>query len=389
MEAGDVPLHEEGLLQLGATEIEIIDPVRDYADLMEEIFDFDAIRRLFAEKGFTMAYDAMHAVTGPYAREIFVNRLGVPESSLFRCHPLPDFGSIHPDPNLTHAKDLVELMYSTNAPDFGAASDGDGDRNMILGRHFFVTPSDSVAILAANAHLIKGYNNGLAGVARSMPTSRALDEVARALKIPCYETPTGWKFFGNLLDDGRITICGEESFGTGSNHVREKDGLWAVLFWLNILAMRQKGVAEIVEGHWIQYGRHYYTRHDYEGLHKDVAEGLMESLRTRLASLKGKVFAGEKITDCDDFAYEDPVDGTRVERQGIRIFLKSNGRIIYRLSGTGTEGATLRVYIERLERNQERMAEDPQAYLQTLIYAADQIASISATTGRKGPSVIT
>ncbi len=378
-----------GQIQVLDTVIEVIDPVKDYVDLMERLFDFDAIQDLLTKKGFRMIYDGMHAVTGPYAREIFVNRLGAEKGCLYRCDPLPDFGGGHPDPNLTYARELVDMLYGDEAPDFGAASDGDGDRNMILGRKFFVTPSDSVAILAANAHLVKAYRDGLKGVARSMPTSMALDEVAHDLGIACYETPTGWKFFGNLLDAGKITICGEESFGTGSDHVREKDGLWAILFWLNIIAKRGKDVREIVEEHWRRYGRHYYTRHDYEDLDPDKAHALMDALRVRLRTLPGTTIGDETVESCDDFSYTDPIDGSRVEHQGIRVFFKAKGRVVYRLSGTGTQGATLRVYIERPTRDNKQLDQDPQAFLASLIHAASTLAQITERTGRSRPSVIT
>ncbi|RMD77969.1 MAG: alpha-D-glucose phosphate-specific phosphoglucomutase [Gammaproteobacteria bacterium] len=389
LEARDLPLDEPGTYRLGEMVVEVVDPVQDYAALMEELFDFDAIRALFAGGRFRMAYDAMHAVTGPYAHAILEGRLGAAPGTVRNGTPLPDFGGGHPDPNLTYARELVALLWGEEAPDFGAASDGDGDRNMILGRRFFVTPSDSLAVLAANATLVPGYARGLAGVARSMPTSQAVDRVAAALGLPCYETPTGWKFFGNLLDAGRITLCGEESFGTGSDHIREKDGLWAVLFWLNVLAVRRQSVAEIVREHWARYGRHYYSRHDYEGLDREAAEGLMEALRRRLPGLRGQVLEGREVRLADDFAYTDPVDGSVAEHQGIRILFQDGSRIVYRLSGTGTEGATLRVYLERYEPDPARHDLEVQEALAELVALARGLAEIQERTGRERPTVIT
>ncbi len=370
------------------TRVKVIDPVTDYADLMEQLFDFDAIRRLL-NSGFRMKYDAMNAVTGPYAKEILLRRLGAPEGSLMRAEPLEDFGGLHPDPNLKYAEELVEELFSESGPDFGAASDGDGDRNMILGRKFFVSPSDSLAVLAANAKLVPGYRNGLTGIARSMPTSRAADIVAQDLGIPCYETPTGWKFFGNLLDAGRITLCGEESFGTSSSHIREKDGLWAVLFWLNLVAATGKSVIEIVQSHWHRYGRHFYSRHDYESLDPHIANKLIEDLRSKLPSLKGSGMAGMVISNADDFAYKDPIDGHVSEHQGIRIFFENGSRIVFRLSGTGTVGATLRVYMEYYEPDADKHDIPVQTALEPLIKAADQIAEITRRTKRNRPDVIT
>ena len=389
LEAPDLPLGEPGVHRLGGTVVEVVDPVEDYAALMEELFDLDAIRALFAGGRFRMVYDAMHAVTGPYAHRILEGRLGAPPGTVLHGRPLPDFGGGHPDPNLTYARELVALLWDEGAPDLGAASDGDGDRNMILGRRFFVTPSDSLAVLAANATLVPGYARGLSGVARSMPTSRAVDRVAAALGIPCYETPTGWKFFGNLLDAGRVTLCGEESFGTGSDHLREKDGLWAVLFWLNVLAVRRQGVAEIVREHWARYGRHYYSRHDYEGLDRERAEALMEALRKRLPALRGERLGGREVELADDFAYTDPVDGSHTEGQGIRILLEDGARIVYRLSGTGTEGATLRVYLERYEPDPARHGLEPREALAELAALADAVAGIRERTGRERPDVVT
>ena len=387
-EGPDVDIDRQGTSMVLDTEIQVVDSVRDYAELMEQLFDFDALRSLLAS-GFTMVFDALHAVTGPYAREIFVKRLGAPEESVRNAVPLEDFGGGHPDPNLKYAKELVDLMYSESAPDFGAASDGDGDRNMILGRSFFVTPSDSVAILAAHASDIPAFKDGLAGVARSMPTSCALDRVAEALGIECFETPTGWKFFGSLLDAGRINICGEESFGTGADHVREKDGIWAVLFWLNILAVRKRSVAEIVRGHWQRFGRNYYSRHDYEEVDQKGARQLMERLEGMLGGLPGKDMAGLRIEAADNFSYVDPIDGSRAEKQGIRIMFSGGSRIVYRLSGTGTRGATLRIYLERYEPAEGDLFLETQEGLARLIAVSRELARVEEFTGRSEPSVIT
>ncbi|NOQ88263.1 MAG: alpha-D-glucose phosphate-specific phosphoglucomutase, partial [Gammaproteobacteria bacterium] len=364
-------------------------PITDYADMMESLFDFKTMRALLSSGTFSMYFDAMHAVTGPYAHEILVQRLGAAEDTVLRGEPLTDFGGAHPDPNLVHTKELVALMKGNNAADFGAASDGDGDRNMILGCDFYVSPSDSLAILAANATLVPGYAQGLTGVARSMPTSKAIDRVAEELKIDCYETPTGWKFFGNLLDAGKITLCGEESFGTGSDHVREKDGLWAVLFWLNILAVRKKSVADIVFDHWKKFGRDVYTRHDYEGISTQDADALMEQLRTNADNLSGQKYDKYTVEFCDDFSYTDPIDHSFISHQGIRILFTSGARIIYRLSGTGTEGATLRVYIEQLAIGDKVLDQDAQVYLSELIQLSKSIAEIEKNTGRVLPDVIT
>jgi phosphoglucomutase len=389
VDSPDVPLDRDGDHQIGDLRVSVIDPVADYAELMERLFDFEALRRLFEGGRFRMLFDAMHAVTGPYAKEIIERRLGAPNGTVMNGDPLPDFGGGHPDPNLTYAHDLVERMKGASAPDFGAASDGDGDRNMILGRDFFVTPSDSLAVLAANATLARGYARGLAGVARSMPTSGAVDHVARRLGIGCYETPTGWKFFGNLLDAGRITLCGEESFGTGSDHVREKDGLWAVLFWLNILAKRGESVEEIVRSHWRHFGRNYYTRHDYEEVPSDAARAVMARVQEQLTSLPGTSVAGRRVGSADDFAYHDPVDGSVSEHQGFRIIFDDGARIVYRLSGTGTSGATLRVYIESVEQDSAKQNLDAQTALKALIEAALQISDLQRLTGRNKPTVIT
>jgi len=389
VDAPDVHLDRDGDHQLGELRVTVIDPVADYAELMERLFDFDALRALFAKGKFRMLFDAMHAVTGPYAKEILERRLGAPNDTVMNGEPLPDFGGGHPDPNLTYAHDLVERMKRESAPDFGAASDGDGDRNMILGRDFFVTPSDSLAVLAANATLARGYSKGLAGVARSMPTSAAVDHVAKRLGIGCYETPTGWKFFGNLLDAGRITLCGEESFGTGSDHVREKDGLWAVLFWLNILAKRGESVEQIVRTHWRDFGRNYYTRHDYEEVPADAARAVMARLEEQLTGLPGKTVAGRHVQSADDFAYHDPVDGSTSEHQGLRIIFADGARIVYRLSGTGTSGATLRVYIESVEPDASKQNHDAQDALRDLIEASLDLSDLRRLAGRNAPTVIT
>jgi phosphoglucomutase len=387
-EIGEIDIDTIGTVEAGGMEVEIVDPVRDYADLMESLFDFEALRKLF-ESGFRMRFDAMHAVTGPYATEIFERRLGAAPGTCRNFRPLPDFGGHHPDPNLVHAKHLYDEMMSPDAPDFGAASDGDGDRNLIIGKGIFVTPSDSLALLAANATVAPAYTGGLAGIARSMPTSGAADRVAQKLGVGLYETPTGWKFFGNLLDAGMATICGEESAGTGSSHVREKDGLWAVLLWLSILAARRESVSEIVTKHWATYGRNYYSRHDYEEVDAAGANALMEELREKLASLPGTQVSGLTIETADDFAYHDPVDGSVSVQQGIRILFEGGSRVVFRLSGTGTSGATLRVYIERYEPDAARHGLDTQAALADLIAAADEIAGIRRHTGRERPSVIT
>ncbi len=388
LDAADVAFDAIGNSTLGAMEVQVIDPVSDYAELMESLFDFAAIRDLLA-RGFRIKFDAMHAVNGPYAKEILERRLGAAAGSVINAVPLEDFGGGHPDPNLTYAHDLVEIMYGAEAPDFGAASDGDGDRNMILGRRFFVTPSDSLAIIAANATLAPGYKQGLAGVARSMPTSAAVDRVAQALDIPCYETPTGWKFFGNLMDAGKVTLCGEESFGTGSDHVREKDGLWAVLFWLNILAMRRLSVENIVRGHWAKYGRNVYSRYDYEGLPTAAAQGVITHLHDSFGTLTGSKLGNFSVLFCDDFSYTDPVDGSVSTGQGVRIAFTDGSRIVFRLSGTGTEGATLRVYLEAYEADIGRHYLDAQVALADLIQIALQVSELKQRTGREQPTVIT
>jgi phosphoglucomutase len=380
----DIDIGRTATLKLGSMTVEVIDPVADYAALMQKLFDFDAIRDLF-RSGFRMRFDAMCAITGPYAKTILENDLGAPHGTVVNGTPLPDFGGHHPDPNLVHARELYDLLMSPDGPDFGAASDGDGDRNLIIGRLQFVTPSDSLAVLAANAHLAPGYAKGLVGIARSMPTSAAADRVAEELGIACYETPTGWKYFGNLLDAGLITLCGEESAGTGSSHVREKDGLWAVLLWLNILARRRQSVAEIVRQHWRHFGRHYYSRHDYEEIKVDSANTLINSLRGQMGKLPGS----HGIGTMDDFAYDDPVDGSSVTGQGIRVIFEDGSRIVYRLSGTGTEGATLRVYIESFEPDAARHGIETQTALADLVTLSRSLAGIEAFTGRTAPTVIT
>jgi len=389
VDAPDVDLASLGESRLGEMRVAVIDPVADYADLMETLFDFDRIHALFNSGVFSMRFDAMHAITGPYAKEILEKRLGARAGTVMHGEPLEDFGGGHPDPNLVHAHELVEIMDRGAGPDFGAASDGDGDRNMILGRHFFVTPSDSLAVLAANATLVPGYRLGIAGVARSMPTSAAVDRVAERLGIECYETPTGWKFFGNLLDAGRITLCGEESFGTGSNHVREKDGLWAVLFWLNLLAVRKQPVEQIVREHWAAFGRNYYSRHDYEEVDAKAAEGLMQHLRDSFGELAGRQFGAHHVLFCDDFSYTDPVDHSVTTAQGVRIVFENGSRIVFRLSGTGTVGATLRLYVESYEPDPARQDIDTQVALAPLIATAEELAQIRSRTGREQPTVIT
>jgi phosphoglucomutase len=388
LDAPDVDLERLGTTTLDGVMIEVVDPIADYLELMQQLFDFDRIRNLF-RSGFRLRFDAMSAVTGPYAHAILEQTLGAPAGTVVNGEPLPDFGGHHPDPNPVYARSLVDAMMAPCAPDFGAASDGDGDRNMIVGRGIYVTPSDSLAVLAANAKLAPGYAAGLAGVARSMPTSRAVDRVAEALGIGCYETPTGWKFFGNLLDAGMATLCGEESAGTGSNHVREKDGLWAVLLWLDILAARREPVVGIMQDHWARYGRHYYSRHDYEEVDADAAQGLMGHLREQIGSLAGTRYGDLTVKHADDFAYHDPVDGSVSEHQGIRVLFEDGARIVYRLSGTGTAGATLRVYLEAFEPDPGKHGQDPQAALAALIAVADAIAGIRQRTGRTKPSVIT
>ncbi len=384
----DVDLGRIGVQQVEGMRVEVIDAVADYVALMRKLFDFPALTRLFAS-GFRLSFDAMHAVTGPYAHAIFELELGAAPGTVRNGVPLPDFGGHHPDPNLVHAKELLDRMMGPDAPDLGAASDGDGDRNLIIGRGIFISPSDSLAMLAANAHLAPAYRQGIAGIARSMPTSGAADRVAQALGVPCFETPTGWKFFGNLLDAGKVTLCGEESAGTGSDHVREKDGVWAVLLWLNILAVRQQSVKQIAHEHWAHFGRNYYTRHDYEDIDSSVAKDLMQALALRMRDLTGHELEGRLVATADDFSYLDPVDGSLSKNQGLRIVFEDGCRIVYRLSGTGTSGATLRVYIERFEGNPTRHGMETQAALADLILLAESLAGIRVRTGRLAPSVIT
>lgn len=388
LSAPDISLHDIGLNPLGEMQVEIVDPVAEYAELMESLFDFDAIRALF-QRGFTMRFDAMHAVTGPYATELLERRCGAPPGTVIRGTPLPDFGGEHPDPNLVHAASLVEEVLARGERDFGAASDGDGDRNMIIGRGCYVAPSDSLAILAAHLHRIPGYQHGLAGVARSMPTSRAVDRVAAARGVPCYETPTGWKYFCSLLDAGRITLCGEESFGTGSDHVREKDGLWAVLCWLNILAVTGESVRALLEAHWAEFGRDYYTRHDYEEVAMEAGNEVIRSLRSRLTTLPGTSIGGRRILAADDFAFTDPIDGSQATAQGIRIMLDGDARIVVRLSGTGTRGATIRLYLESVGRGTPRVSDEVQRELEEVIRIAREVTAIDLLTGRDAPTVIT
>jgi phosphoglucomutase len=387
-ELPDVALDRAGETAFEGFTVQVIDPVADYQALMEQLFDFGRVRDLL-QSGFRLRFDAMHAVTGPYARAIIEGALGAAPGSVVNGEPLEDFGGHHPDPNPVHCGELTALMMSQDAPDFGAASDGDGDRNMILGRGIYVTPSDSLAVLAANARAAPGYAKGLAGIARSMPTSRAADRVAEAMDIPCFETPTGWKFFGNLLDAGLATICGEESAGTGSNHVREKDGLWAVLLWLNVLAARRQPVLDILHEHWTRFGRNFYSRHDYEAIDAAVAADLMEALRNRLDSLSGERFGRLTIEAADDFSYRDPVDHSLARQQGVRIMIEGGDRVVFRLSGTGTEGATLRVYLERYEADPANHRRDPQDALAEVAALADQVAEIRARTGRDRPDVVT
>ncbi len=387
-DAPDVELEQVGVYRVGTMDVEIIDPLRDYADLMEELFDFAAIRGAVAG-GLTMAFDAMHAVTGPYAVEILEKRLGFAAGTVRNAVPLEDFGGGHPDPNLGHAHELYALMMSDAAPDFGAASDGDGDRNLIIGRGCYITPSDSLAMLAANAQLAPGYARGLRGIARSMPTSAAADRVAADLGIPCFETPTGWKYFGNLLDAGMVTICGEESAGTGSDHIREKDGLWAVLLWLNILAVRKMSVDALAHAHWARFGRNYYARHDYEELPVADADNLMNALKAALPSMPGTIYGDLEVTLADSFTYDDPVDGTSSANQGVRICFADGSRVVFRLSGTGTEGATLRVYLERYEHPQGLIDAKASAMLASLASVVELIAGVHRYTGRAGPDIVT
>jgi phosphoglucomutase len=387
-DAPPVNLDTIGSTRLEGMQVEVIDPVADYAELMGRLFDFDAIRALF-QRGFTMKFDGMSAVSGPYAKAIIEGVLGAPAGTVINGEPLEDFGGHHPDPNPVNAAELIALMNGPDAPDFGAASDGDGDRNMIVGRGIAVTPSDSLAIIAANARLAPGYAAGIAGIARSMPTSTAADRVAEALGISCFETPTGWKYFGNLMDAGMVTLCGEESYGTGSNHVREKDGLWAVLFWLNMLAATGKSVEQIVAEHWARFGRNYYSRHDYEAVDATAADGMMAALRAKLPKLAGQTLGGFRVSLADDFVYTDPVDGSIASRQGVRIIMTDGSRIVFRLSGTGTEGATIRLYLERYEADPARHNLETQQALSGLVAIADGVSELRQRTGRQQPSVIT
>ena len=385
----DIDLDGVGSLQIGELKITVIDPVKDYSDLMQSIFDFGLLKQSIGSGYITLLFDAMHAITGPYAKRIFIDILGATPESVINAEPLEDFGGHHPDPNLAHAHELAERMFSDNAPTFGAASDGDGDRNMITGSQIFVTPSDSLAIMAANAHLIPAYAKGLSGVARSMPTSQAVDRVAAKYKLPCFETPTGWKFFGNLLDAGKITLCGEESFGTGSDHVREKDGLWAVLFWLNLIARKRQSVADIVKEHWKLFGRDIYCRHDYEAVETTIANGIVEHLRNQFPALAGRVFGEYTVKYADEFSYQDPVDGSISKNQGLRIGFTNGSRIVFRLSGTGTVGATLRIYIERFEPDVSKHDQDAQVALAELIDLAERFCEVKKRTGRTEPDVVT
>ena len=387
-DAPDIDIDCLGLQPLENMQVEVIDPVADYAAVMRELFDFDMLRGMF-QRGFTLRVDAMNAVGGPYAKAILESELGAPAGTVVNAEPLEDFGGLHPDPNPVNAEDLIARMQRADAPDFGAAMDGDADRNMVVGRNFVVAPSDSLALMTAHARLIPGYRDGLAGVARSMPTSAAVDRVARALGLPCFETPTGWKFFGNLLDAGRVSLCGEESYGTGSSHVREKDGLWAILFWLSLQGATGRSVETLVREHWHVYGRNYYSRHDYEGIAVDTANTLMADLRAALPNLSGRKFGSRQVVLTDDFAYTDPVDGSVSSQQGIRLIFDDGARVIFRLSGTGTEGATLRLYLERYEADVARQDQPVQQVLAELAAVAEQVAGIRARTGMTGPTVAT
>ncbi len=381
-------LNKLGIFSFGETALEIIDGLKDYSDLMETIFDLDQIGD-FLKKDFSLIFDAMNAVTGPYAKNIFIEKMGLADNCVMNGQPLEDFGGLHPDPNLTYASKLADMLLVKKAYSFGAACDGDGDRNMILGRGCFVNPSDSLAVITANTNCVPGYKDGIAGVARSMPTSSAVDFVANDLNIPCFETPTGWKFFGNLLDSNLITICGEESFGTGSNHVREKDGLWAVLYWLQILAVKNCSVSELIKNHWKQYGRNYYSRHDYEAIPSNIANQIFNNLSSKISILKENKFAGNVVKKADNFSYLDPVDNSISTNQGLRIILEDNSRVILRLSGTGTKGATLRLYFEKFANSQQNLALNPQVALKALIHDLDQLLNISKLTKMEKPTVIT
>ncbi|MBT3068696.1 alpha-D-glucose phosphate-specific phosphoglucomutase [Rhodoferax sp. U11-2br] len=387
-DAPDMDIDTLGSSQIEQMQVEVIDPVADYVAVMRDLFDFDMLRGLF-KQGFTLRVDAMNAVGGPYAKAILEGELGAPAGSVVNAVPLEDFGGLHPDPNPVNAEDLIAHMSAADAPDFGAAMDGDADRNMVLGRNFVVTPSDSLALMTAHARLIPGYSSGLLGVARSMPTSAAVDRVAKALGIDCFETPTGWKFFGNLLDAGRVTLCGEESYGTGSSHVREKDGLWAILFWLSLQGATGRSVESLVREHWATYGRNYYSRHDYEAIPTEVADGLMVALRAALPRLQGAQLGTRTVVLADDFAYTDPVDGSVSAKQGVRLVFDDGARVIFRLSGTGTEGATLRIYLENYEADVSRQDQPVQAALADLVAISEQVAGVRERTGMVGPTVAT
>jgi phosphoglucomutase len=387
-DAPDLDLDRQGSAQLEQMQVEVIDPVADYAEMIGRLFDLDAIRALFAS-GFTMRFDGMHAVSGPYARAILEGLLGAPVGTVINGNPLEDFGGHHPDPNPVNAAQLIALMGQADAPDFGAASDGDGDRNMIVGRGVAVTPSDSLAIIAANATVAPGYAAGIKGVARSMPTSMATDRVAAALNVPCFETPTGWKYFGNLMDAGMVNLCGEESYGTGSDHIREKDGVWAVLFWLNLLAVSKKPVAQIVHEHWSRFGRNYYSRHDYEAVDATIADTMMNDLRAQLPALAGRQLGEYTVRLADDFVYTDPVDGSVATKQGVRIIMEDGSRIVLRLSGTGTEGATVRIYLEKYEADPGRHDQDVQGALRGLADIAEQLSGLRQRSGHTAPTVVT
>lgn len=388
-EMDDIDLDTLAEFEIEAVKICVVDPVTDYAKLMSTIFDFQLLKQSLSSNYISLCFDAMHAVTGPYAKHIFEQILGAPAGTVINGEPLEDFGGGHPDPNLVHAKELAQLMFSDDAPDFAAASDGDGDRNMVLGANIFVTPSDSLAIMAANAHHIPAYAKGIFGVARSMPTSQAVDRVAAAYNLPCFETPTGWKFFGNLLDAEKITLCGEESFGSGSHHVREKDGLWAVLFWLNLIAKKRQSVADIVHEHWQQFGRDIYSRHDYEAVDSEIADELFNHLRNLLPTLAQKTFGDYTVNYANEFCYQDPIDQSISEQQGIRIGFENGSRLVFRLSGTGTVGATLRIYLEKFVKEGLEHQQDPQQALADLIELAEQFCEIKQRTGMAKPTVIT
>ena len=388
LDVADFDIGVIGETQLGKMSVQVVSPTDDYIQLMRQLFDFDAIRALFTD-GFQMKFDAMHAITGPYATALLEHELGAPAGTVMNGVPSPDFGKGHPDPNPVWAHELMEIMSGDYAPDFGAASDGDGDRNMIVGKGAYVTPSDSLALLAAQAHCAPAFASGVTGVARSMPTSTAVDRVAAAKGFACFETPTGWKFFGNLLDAGRVRLCGEESAGTGGDHVREKDGLWAVLLWLNILAKTKISVAELMSNHWREFGRNYYTRHDYEAVPTDIAEDIMKDLKVKLPSLAGQTFGTLTIDTADEFSYDDPIDQSHASGQGVRILFQGGARAVFRLSGTGTEGATIRVYLEQLETDTDALAQEPQKALSEVIKAAENLSKIRLLTGRAAPDVMT